>query len=166
MFLDSLRTLSFKYAKCIIPRNLMYLYILKSYYRLKVLYHAIPPFAMDLFKTVLRSCVVAVWSSGTIPKASHKQVSLQRVYLTDTANDDGGMELRKLPGWTFIFLISWRVGFLDFLKGGRLAKQHNWLVVFKVSVAYTDFENEIWIAVCKWLQLPGDALDISNGANL
>lgn len=28
----------------------MYLYILKSYYRLKVLYHAIPPFAMDLLK--------------------------------------------------------------------------------------------------------------------
>lgn len=48
MFLDSLRTLSFKYVKCIIPSNLTYLYILKSYYHLKVLYHTIPPFAMDL----------------------------------------------------------------------------------------------------------------------
>lgn len=48
MFLDSLRTLSFKYVKCIIPSNLTYLYILKSYYHLKVLYHTILPFTMDL----------------------------------------------------------------------------------------------------------------------
>lgn len=133
MFLDSLRTLSFKYAKCIIPRNLMYLYILKSYYRLKVLYHAIPPFAMDLLQKGTEVFVVRVWSSGTVSKGSHKQVILQHVYLTDTANADGGMELTKLPWMRFYFL--------DFLKS-RSSKTAQPTCGFQGLHGITDLENE------------------------
>lgn len=62
-----------------------------------------------------------------------KQVSFHHVYLTDTANADGGMELRKLPWMKFYFL--------DFLEGWS-AKTAQPARGFQGLMAYTDFENE------------------------
>lgn len=63
----------------------------------------------------------------------------------------------KLPWMKFYFLNLSRI---------REAKQHNQLAVSNISMAYRYLENEIRIVVCKSLQLHGDALDISNGANM
>lgn len=152
MFLDSLRTLSFKYVKCIIPSNLTYLFILKSYYHLKVLYHTIPPFAMDLRQ---KETEISCCTSLMIRDYLQGQVILQRVYLTDITNVDGGMVLMKLPWMKFYFLNLSRVGEV---------KQHNQIVVAMMACTY--FQNETWTAVCKSLLLHGDALEIWNGANL
>lgn len=59
------------------------------------------------------------------------QVILQRVYLTDITNVDGGMVLMKLPWMKFYFLNLSRVG---------EAKQHNQIVVSMMACTY--FQNE------------------------
>lgn len=135
----------------------MYLYILKSYYHLKVLYHAIPPFAMDLRQ---KGIEISHCTSLIIRDYLQRQSQageFAACLFNWYCNADGEMVLMKLPWMKFYFLNLSRVG---------EAKQHNQLAVSKFSMVYTYLENEIWKVVCKSLRLHGDAVDISNGANL
>lgn len=68
----------------------MYLYILKSYYHLEVLYHSIPQFTMDLREKEREiSCYTGLLNGDSLQGLS-KMGEFQCVYLTDIANAAGG----------------------------------------------------------------------------
>jgi len=135
MFLDSLRTLSFKYVKCIIPRNLMYLYILKSYYHLKVLSHSIPQFTMDLRqKEIEISCCTGLLNGDYLQgqsKTGEFAVYLFNCYCKCWWKEVAD-EITLDRGITFL-----------------ICQQRNHPAVSSISMTYTHLQNEIWKSVYK-----------------